>query len=68
MLLAELVDRVAKSTRTPKPVVDDVLRAALATIEESAAGGVSGDVAATSLVAQICGCDTGLDRPRPASR
>lgn len=45
MLLAELVDRVAKSTRTPKPVVDDVLRAALATIEESAAGGVSGDVA-----------------------
>jgi hypothetical protein len=45
MLLAELVDRVAKSTRTPKPVVDDVLRAALATIEESAPGGVSGEVA-----------------------
>lgn len=36
MLLAELVDRVAKRTNRPKPVVDDVLRAALATIEGAA--------------------------------
>lgn len=58
MLLAELVDRVAKRTQTPKPVVDDVLRVALATIEESAAGGVSGDLAPLRRLAREQAEDT----------
>jgi nucleoid DNA-binding protein len=39
MLLADLVDTVAEQTKTSKTVVDDVLRAALATIEGSVSEG-----------------------------